>query len=468
MKNLNQKGRLRAFILFWMFIAVCLTTAILMAGPSASVRNPAADSPAGSRLPQNETPIIVAPLPTCNTSPTPTCIAGTLAVSATFSSGATVNIGNMNPTPSGGSLGQAYAASPTPGINVNVPGGISINNMNPTPIGAPVGQTAQATIVVNAKLQSTPGYDLATGANQNTMLTPIANISNQFNAQNTPIFNLTPQINVNSYPQGSTTITSPILTSVSGPITGATAPATGLMGLGVFRSTAPTLTDGQSTGINTDSRGNLRTTLMGNSGTTTPQIAGSTTATMAATGWLEVNNVSYLWGTGGSTLDVLRAVDAQSNTATGKGAASVGNFNAGASTVVAAITGPQVQDASDLSGRKINVPYAPLGSYKTASGGVSTATTVQMIAASGALKNTLLGITLTNSSNSLTNGQLTCYVVSNGVTVYSADFGASTGIQTSPTLSCGYPIGCGNNAVSLTTSAAVTSIIWSLSYVQDN
>lgn len=140
------------------------------------------------------------------------------------------------------------------------------------------------------------------------------------------------------------------------------------------------------------------------------------------------------------------------------------------SVPTATTPGIATNNISDVNGRMINMPFAPWASWKTASGSISTATTVQMVAKSGALNNIIMGISISDTSSTLANETTALYVTSNSVTVWSCNFQTVTAGTTGWVSSCydNYPIACGNNSVSLTASAAVTTLQWQISYIQDN
>lgn len=214
--------------------------------------------------------------------------------------------------------------------------------------------------------------------------------------------------------------------------------------------------------IQTDSSGNLITS--GSSGskvqfTVTPQVQ----VYMAVT-----PQVQALVTDGTNTAGV--TTTAPSAAAPGL-IARIFNYFAGSTTVVASGSNGQVQAASDTSGRQIYIPYAPLASWHTASGAVSTATSVQIIAKSGALNNTILGFTATSTSTTVANESCIFYLVTAGpATLWTGAIQDVTASTTGwiPMAKCDYPLPAGNNPVTLTTSAAVTQIQWSTTYVQDN
>ncbi len=127
-----------------------------------------------------------------------------------------------------------------------------------------------------------------------------------------------------------------------------------------------------------------------------------------------------------------------------------------------------VSPMSDLSERQIFLPYAPLASWLTASASVSTAITVQLVAKSGSLNNIVMGFSLTSTSATLASDSFTGYLVSNGVTISACTVQSpATGTSAfTPNCSVNYPIYVGNNPVSFTLSAAVTSVIACISYIQ--
>lgn len=106
--------------------------------------------------------------------------------------------------------------------------------------------------------------------------------------------------------------------------TAATAPANGILGLGIYNSTEPSPTTGQSVGIQLDSKGRTRTVLMDAAGNTRGANVDASnrlsvsvdafTATNASTNIAQINGVTPLMGNGATGTGALRVSIASDST----------------------------------------------------------------------------------------------------------------------------------------------------------
>ena len=258
MRNLNEMGVASKRVLGLMVLfGMALMIGFAIAENAAPVRNPRSNA---SEAPQYQTPIFVWPLPTCNTSPVPTCTDSSFPI--------------------------------TGSITANPPSAQMTEEANPTPQRSvktfPQGNT-------NVLLQATPGFDLATGANQTSMAATLNGL------------------------------TANILAASAG-VSSVSAPTTAFATGSIYRSTQGTKTDGQFSALESDSRNNLKATILGVNGNTawifTSQ-SSDTTSPQTNSSVPHVNSTMRLY-TSGDALSRQRQADAFSNTATALGMALVG------------------------------------------------------------------------------------------------------------------------------------------------
>lgn len=177
--------------------------------------------------------------------------------------------------------------------------------------------------------------------------------------------------------------------------TAATAPANGLLGLGIYNSTEPSPTTGQSVGIQQDSKGRLRNVIMDAAGNTrganvTAGSALSTDITSVAGTAVVNGGVAGSQSIGGTVATNVAITDNPIN----NGAQAVSSENA------AVTTARKVQLVADLVGKLIVLPYANPENF--VSGAITSAmtgtTSTSLIAApASGLRNYITQITVSNS-----------------------------------------------------------------------
>lgn len=300
------------------------------------------------------------PVPTA----TPNANLYTTTYAASPTPGTNVNafIQNQIPTPQGGAAGTAYFASPTPGVNVNA----FIQNQVPTP---------------------SSGY--ASQALQNTMLTPVANISTNTNALVAP----TPTVQVKAYQSGTWQVnfTATPQVQVAGDAAGNTSVAVRLYDPSagnVIQST----TVGGKTGLNM---------FVFQNGSNTPVGGGNPSDSITnSQNPLGTLNFNELYGAG-NVWERMRGVDAIPNTSTGIGIMAGAPYDRAVTQLLAAQGHNTFSPvASDEYGRPLNNlfggPRASL-TYVT-SGSINASTTpVTVIAKVSSTYNDITNLTVSNS-----------------------------------------------------------------------
>lgn len=192
---------------------------------------------------------------------------------------------------------------------------------------------------------------------------------------------------------------------LDGVITAATAPVNGVMGLGVYNSTEPSPTTGQSVGIQLDSKGRQRMVIMDAAGNTRGANVDasnrmSVIADQNGSNWSI--NVAQIGGTtivnggtagiqsvGGATATNVALTDNPLNT----GGQAVSSENA------AVTTARKVQFVADLVGKQIVLPYANPENflYGATAAIVDTTGTAIIASAGGSLRNYITQVSVFNS-----------------------------------------------------------------------
>lgn len=202
--------------------------------------------------------------------------------------------------------------------------------------------------------------------------------------------------------------------------TAATAPANGILGLGIYNSTEPSPTTGQSVGLQQDSKGRLRQVIMDAAGNTrganvnaSNQLSVSVdavSATNISTNVAQMNGVAVTMGNGVSGTGVQRVAIASDNSAvSGMGVGATGSavpanaaYNAGnASTALAtaATAGNTVGAMYDKFGRQVVLPLTIRDLVGTQTTTISASTTeTTIVTAAASTFNDLMLLVISNTS----------------------------------------------------------------------
>lgn len=208
---------------------------------------------------------------------------------------------------------------------------------------------------------------------------------------------------------------------IDGVNTAATAPANGLLGLGIYNSTEPSPTTGQSVGVQLDSKGRQRTVLMDAAGNTrganvnaSSQLSVSVdafSATNASTNVAQMNGVTVTMGNGVSGTGVQRVAIASDNTVLpGVGAGATGSAvpaNASYAGGIAKTALPSAATDGNLTGvmtDKFGRPVTLVGTIRDLVGtqtttiSASTAETTIVTAGAAGVFNDLVMLIVSNTS----------------------------------------------------------------------
>ncbi len=240
---------------------------------------------------------------------------------------------------------------------------------------------------------------------------------------------------------------------LDGVVTAAASPANGFMGLGIYNSTEPSPTTGQSVGIQLDSKGRQRMVIMDAAGNTRGVNVDASnrmsvsvdafTATNASTNIAQMNGVTVTMGNGVSGTGVQRVAIASDNSAvSGLGAGATGSAvpanaiyeggNAITSLPTAATAGNTTGISVDKFGRQVVLPITirDLTGTQTTTISASTSETT-IVTAAASVFNDLVMLVVSNTSAS-TNTRIDFRDTTAGSVLFSLQSPGNTTIGFAP------------------------------------